>query len=127
DEQVDGRQQHVDDLRRRQPLAAAELLEQVLHGMGDPSHVVEPDHGGGALERVRVAEDRTDQLGVAAALLQLQQLLAETGEPLLGLLGEELLELRLAVADGHWAHPAVWAGASSTSTSSRVATRPPTA
>ena len=63
--------------------------------MGDPRDVVASDHGRRTLERVRIAEDRGHELFVAARLLELEQLLAEPGQSLLGLLGEQATELRV--------------------------------
>jgi len=90
--------QGVDQPGRGEALAAAELLEQVFHDVGDPAHVVDADDGGGSLEVVGLAEDGRDQLLVAARLLKGQQLLTEPAEAHLGLLGEQVPEL-LLVAD----------------------------
>jgi hypothetical protein len=110
---VDGAEERVDYRRGGGAAAAAQAVQDLLHGVGDPQDVVQADHGGGALEGVGLAEHRRQQLGVAAAALQLQQQLAEGGQPPLGLLGEHDPEAGLLAGDLHLsALPAGGAGPS---------------
>ena len=62
----------VDERRRRRGPAGAQLLERLLDAVGEPAELVEADDGRRALERVGLAEDRRDELGVGAGVLELR-------------------------------------------------------
>ena len=125
---VDGAQQGVDRRRGALRIAAAQPLEDLLHGVGDPQDVGQADHRGGTLQGVGLAEHRGEQLLVLAVALQLQQQLAQGGQPPLGLLGEHGPEARLLAGDLHLISlPAGGAGAIRASGSSITATRSPAA
>src|SRR5205823_3674976 len=104
--------------------SAPQLLEEIFHGVGHPAERVEAHDGSRALERVRLAEDGVDQLGVVARLLQHEQVAGEGGQALLRLLREQRDEL-LVVAGRHRypliAQEATRAGTSSASASIRTA------
>jgi hypothetical protein len=98
---VDGAEHRVDHRRGGGAVAAAQPLQDLLHGVGDPEDVGHPDHRGRPLQGVRLPEHRGEQLAVVAVALQLQQQLAQGGQAPLGLLGEHGPEARLLAGDLH--------------------------
>jgi hypothetical protein len=88
-EPVRAGQQDVDHLGRRRAPPGPEFLDQLLQLVREQAHLVQPGDRRGSLEGVDLAEDRPDQGLVVRGDLQLQQQLAELGQPHLRLHGEQ--------------------------------------
>ena len=88
---------------RRELSCRARLREDVLHDVCEISHRCEPDHRGATLDRVNVAEDRVDRVGIRPRALEREQGVDHAVEPFVCLVAKELDEFGLGVwfDDGH--------------------------
>jgi len=119
---VDPGQHGVDEGRVDPTPLAADLLQEILEGVGHPGDMGHPDHRGAPLDGVGLAEERRHQLRSCSTLLQLQQLVDERVQPALRLGREQMLEV--AFGDGIGAaHREIRAGLSSVETSRATASR----
>ena len=67
----------------------ASFRKNVLDDVRKVSYRVQPEHRGSALDRVRVAKERVDRLGVGAASLELEQGVDHAVEPAVRLVAKE--------------------------------------
>ncbi len=103
-EPVEATEAEVEEGPIEGPLAAPELVEDRLQVMGEPLHLVEPEHRGGALEGVDQAESLADRSLVLGSLLQAQEPIVERGDLLVGLVKVERQHAR-QVESGHRGGP----------------------
>ncbi len=102
-DRVDTGKQRVDGARRRSRCTRPDRLEDLLHDVRDPAHVVQPDDGGAALDVVCVTEEAGHEVGVEAVLLQAQQAGSEPIEGCRCLLLEHVPEGGVVARDAHLA------------------------
>src|SRR5919106_4693018 len=91
-QRIDGPQQRIGE-RRRKRAAFAALGQPILHRVGDRGSLVPPDHACRALDRVRVAEQLLEGVGLRRAHLQGEQVALDSLQALVRLLTGDLQEL----------------------------------
>lgn len=99
-ERVGRDEQQVHEVAAYAGAPVAQHSEQVLGAVREGHDAVEPEHARRALDGVRVAEQRHDDLPRRRVLLETEQPVAQRGEPVLHLRAEGGDQLRV-VAPGH--------------------------
>ena len=92
-ELVNADQQGLDHLGCDRLPPDSERVDQLFEVVGDPTDPAETGHRRGALDRVKLAVDRPDDLLVTAGLLQLEQQLPELDDAAFRFLGEQPAQL----------------------------------
>jgi hypothetical protein len=104
-ERVNSFEEQVDEFRGHLTPAVADVVEDVLHRVGDVRHLLESLACCGGLEAVRGAEYLLDELRDLCCVFQAYHGAVKTFYQFCGLLDEEVKELACIKSYGHFGPP----------------------